>query len=1152
MINPGEAVSSGAGWRRTGAAIWRDSGTTETNVPVGSHTVEFKDVGGWTKPENVTVTVLEDQTATATGTYVINTYTVTFKDHDDTTLKIEEVPHGSAATPPADPTWEGYTFTGWDTDFSNVISDLTVTAQYQINTYTVTVSAQPEELGEVEGGGTYAADEDVTVTATPNAGYRFLYWSEDDQAMSVESDYTFTITNDRDLVAHFGKTFPFPDTGQTKCYDNIEEITCPQPGEVFYGQDAQYQPRLPRSYTKLGLGGMILADDALHVDEGGQWLMTKDNVTGLIWELKTEANKDDTYTWQDAQDVFIAGLNTDELGGYSDWRVPSVTELSSLVNASGPWIDPAWFPKNMSSYYWSSTTYAGNTIGAWRVYFDGGHVYYYSKSNSYYVRAVRAGKSGLRSFDNLVIHDDGTFSDPVTGLMWQLETALATYTWENALQYADDLNLAGYTDWRLPDKNELQSLVHYATFNPSVASILSENTQPYGYWSSTTNANRTDRAWLVNFYSGFVPNYDKSDGYYVRAVRSGQSDIGTFGSLAISISPAAAVADGAQWRRTGTSTWLNSGATESDVPTGSHTVEFKAVSGWTSPVSVSVTVSVDQTATATGTYVQAEQTSSIRVTIEPAEAQAAGAQWRRTGTNAWLNSGATESGVLVGAHVVECRPVSGWHTPEDIDVDVRLGEIAEAVCRYTEQTTFSVTYHGNGHTSGAVPVDADSPYGRGDQVTVLDKGDLERAGHTFTGWNTAADGSGTEYAQGATFAMQEEDVHLYAQWEAQTYSVTYHGNEQDVGEPPVDPGVYRYGGWVFVLGNSGNLSKERHTFEGWNDQPDGSGRDYPPGSRFQIQGAVDLYAKWRPIRLRTLHFPRIDGTGQWGTRIGLVNAGHEPAGLTLFVRHWDGALATQCPIELAAGSRVEYAAGEEDCLPAIQGYAYIQTYSDSITGFVRLGKADVYRMSLPLQAAYAQEEVVIPYVQSNEDQETFVGLTNPTDTVRNVEITFLATDGKRTLATLPLQAGEHSLFSVPDLLDLVVDEQDMELPENVISAMLSNVQGLVGFSMHEHATSHQLDGMLFTPMSDSMLIPHIYDHDEDEWTTTLVFANPSTTQPARLTFTGYSRHDSAPMDYSFTVPAGQREEGYPEHFGLPDEVAWATVAADIPVAGTVI
>ena len=80
--------------------------------------------------------------------------------------------------------------------------------------------------------------------------------------------------------------YPFPDTGQTMCYDaDHQEVSCDtiQPGDPLYGQDATYHPRLPRSYTKMGQGGgTILIDNAAHVDDGGPWIISRDNVTGLI------------------------------------------------------------------------------------------------------------------------------------------------------------------------------------------------------------------------------------------------------------------------------------------------------------------------------------------------------------------------------------------------------------------------------------------------------------------------------------------------------------------------------------------------------------------------------------------------------------------------------------------------------------------------------------------------------------------------------------------------------------------------------------------------------------------------------------------------------------------------------------------------------
>ncbi|WP_045213642.1 DUF1566 domain-containing protein [Desulfonatronovibrio magnus] len=334
--------------------------------------------------------------------------------------------------------------------------------------------------------------------------------------------------------------YPFPDTGQTKCYDNELEITCPSPGQDFYGQDAQYQPRLPRSYTKLGQGGTILTDDALHVDDGGQWIMTRDNVTGLIWEVKTNASKNDTYNWQNAKGVFIAGLNSSSFGGFSDWRLPDIKELSSLANAIGPPLfNAAWFPKNLSSGYWSSTGYPfPNDHRALRVDFNSSVVRCLYKLGSGHVRAVRAGPPPQQ---NLVDHGDGTVTDMATGLMWQncsygqtwndgqCTGDAVTRTWQQALEAAENLNWAGYSDWRLPNRNELHSLVDYTQINMTIDPVFASVSS--SYWSSTTNAYHpldTHRAWLVNFRNGQVDLYSsKSASFYVRAVRAGKSKTGS-------------------------------------------------------------------------------------------------------------------------------------------------------------------------------------------------------------------------------------------------------------------------------------------------------------------------------------------------------------------------------------------------------------------------------------------------------------------------------------------------------------------------------------------------------------------------------------------------------------------------------------------------
>jgi uncharacterized repeat protein (TIGR02543 family) len=91
---------------------------------------------------------------------------------------------------------------------------------------------------------------------------------------------------------------------------------------------------------------------------------------------------------------------------------------------------------------------------------------------------------------------------------------------------------------------------------------------------------------------------------------------------------------------------------------------------------------------------------------------------------------------------------------------------------YNVEPFYIVTYDGNGNTSGIVPVDSNT-YLPGATVTVLgNTGSLEKTGYTFGGWNTTSDGTGTDYAVGATFTMGTANVILYAKWVALFYTVT--------------------------------------------------------------------------------------------------------------------------------------------------------------------------------------------------------------------------------------------------------------------------------------------------------------------------------------------------------------------------------------------
>ena len=253
---------------------------------------------------------------------------------------------------------------------------------------------------------------------------------------------------------------PLPDTGQSKCYDNTGETSFPLQGQIFYGQDAQYNG-LAMDYTDNGDGTVT------------------DNNTGLIWQ---QTPPDELYSWSEAI-VYADNLN---LTSHDDWRLPTMKELYSIVAFWGtmrtktPYIDTAYFDfeypdpstglREMDAQYWSSNQYVGTTmdgdISAFGFNFADGRIKSYptgeggGPTKRTYVRCVR-GTTGYGQND-FVDNDDETITDWAAGLMWTKGDSNYTMNWRDALAYAENLEHAGFDDWRLPNAKELQSMVDYS------------------------------------------------------------------------------------------------------------------------------------------------------------------------------------------------------------------------------------------------------------------------------------------------------------------------------------------------------------------------------------------------------------------------------------------------------------------------------------------------------------------------------------------------------------------------------------------------------------------------------------------------------------------------------------------------------------------
>lgn len=174
---------------------------------------------------------------------------------------------------------------------------------------------------------------------------------------------------------------------------------------------------------------------------------------------------------------------------------------------------------------------------------------------------------------------------------------------------------------------------------------------------------------------------------------------------------------------------------------------------------------------------------------------------------------------------------------------------------------YTLSFNDNGKTSGDVPVQKQYDYQK--FITMPDKGTLERAGYTFTQWNTKKDGSGKAYSANDTLLMPAADVELFAQWTAlTTYRVTYNKNSADTGSVPVDSNNYYKGKEVTVAGNPGNLYRDGHSFSGWNTKADLTGETYNAGAKFAMpDSSVVLFVKWTTNPTYSIIYHNATSTG---------------------------------------------------------------------------------------------------------------------------------------------------------------------------------------------------------------------------------------------------------------------------------------------------
>jgi uncharacterized repeat protein (TIGR02543 family) len=160
----------------------------------------------------------------------------------------------------------------------------------------------------------------------------------------------------------------------------------------------------------------------------------------------------------------------------------------------------------------------------------------------------------------------------------------------------------------------------------------------------------------------------------------------------------------------------------------------------------------------------------------------------------------------------------------------------------TTGLVYVVSYNANTATSGSAPSNSTVSVGGGTLTLASNTGNLAKTNYTFAGWNTAANGSGTNYAVGATTFIPSGDTTLYAQWNS---TITYNGNGQTTNSSTVPGATTAIGGTNTTLANAGTMARTNFTFAGWNTQADGLGTNYASGlTTYTSTGNTTLYARW--------------------------------------------------------------------------------------------------------------------------------------------------------------------------------------------------------------------------------------------------------------------------------------------------------------------
>ena len=406
----------------------------------------------------------------------------------------------TATTPAKDATGVGVC-TWLDINFSDPVQSSSIT------TTTLTI----------DGGKSVSS---VTYDTTTNSARYYIYdLNNTATALDENTTYSVSVKNilgtngitltqkDFSFTTGFINKLPRLKTGQTKCYDSSNNVVACDSADALK-DDGYYA-----SFSTYSYGRGFERNDTSEI--------VTDSTTGFMWQDDAAAGTT-IADWATANESTCQALNSSSYGGYTDWRLPSIAELVTLVDRAAQ--DPAiftGFSNTASDNYWSSTLRAGSSSSAWYNSFVDGNGSYAAVTSSYSIRCVRGEAPATPAY----LRDDsnGTVLDTTSGLLWQdnIGSETVTKSWSDAISYCGELTLSGHSDWRLPNYNELYQLTDVnGSISPAVFQYKTDDL----YWTSTTYMPDVSKSWYVSFDAGNFKPTDKTHSLNVRCVRGGYID----------------------------------------------------------------------------------------------------------------------------------------------------------------------------------------------------------------------------------------------------------------------------------------------------------------------------------------------------------------------------------------------------------------------------------------------------------------------------------------------------------------------------------------------------------------------------------------------------------------------------------------------------